>query len=94
MKLGFDLTNCIIKNAIRKGPLTGYLSTVGPAIKEFTQEVLDAPRGLLKLSLTGTETRRVPYNSYWEIQVQKPFEEEPYTYIRGIVRATNNEVVR
>lgn len=90
----FDITDCIIKNAIRRAPMSSRTTVITRPLREFTQTVIDAENGILELSLTGKETRWLPYNSYWEIQVQKPGEEEPTTYMRGLVRATNNEVVR
>jgi hypothetical protein len=90
----FDLTDCIIKNAIRRAPMSSRSTTITRPVREFEQTIIDAPNGILELSLSGKDTRWLPYNSYWEIQVQKPGEEEPRTYMRGLVRATNNEVVR
>jgi hypothetical protein len=93
LDFAFDLTGCEIKNAIRRtlpGTRTG---TVGPPIHEWTQEIIDAPNGKVRLSLTGKQTRSLPYNCYWEIQVKKPTEAESRTKLRGMIRATNNEVV-
>jgi hypothetical protein len=90
----FDLTGCEIKNAIRRAPMSSRSTTITRPVQEFDQEVVDAENGLLRLSLTGKDTRWLPYNSYWEIQVKKPDEDEPVTHTRGLVRATNNEVVR
>jgi hypothetical protein len=93
LDFAYDLTGCEIKNAIRRtlpGTRTG---TVGPPISEWTQEILDASIGQVKLSLTGEQTRTLPYNCYWEIQVKKPTEDEARTKLRGMIRATNNEVV-
>lgn len=89
----FDLTDCVITNAIRSGATPGGGGTVGPPLMQFTQEVVDAANGQIRLSLTGSETRRLQYNSYWEIQVALPGQ-EALTKMRGLVRATNNEVVR
>lgn len=89
----YDITNMEFENAIRRGAFSGYMSTVGPAIREFTQEIVDGPNGILRLSLTGEESRILPYNSYWELQGRNPGEEFR-TKMRGLVRATNNEVVR
>ena len=94
LDFAFDLTDCIIENAIRIAPSSSRTGTVGPPISKWTQEVIDAATGKVKYSLTGEETRRLPYNCYWETQVKKPGEEEPRTKMRGLVKATNNEVVR
>jgi len=88
----FDLTDCEIKNAIRSGAGSPNTGSGSPLLK-FTQEVVDAANGKVRLSLTGEETRRLQYNSLWEIQVAKPGE-EARTKMRGMVYATNNEVVR
>ena len=94
LDFSFDLTDCIIENNIRRSAAShGFSGSVGPPLLSFHQEVLDAAEGRLRLYLDHNETRRLPYNSYWEIQVTKP-DQEPRTYMRGLVRATNNEVVR
>ena len=91
----FDLTGCIVENAIRRGATGGYpASVVGPPVQEFTQTVVDAAAGQLRLSLTGDQTRTLPYNCYWELQVKRPGDTDPVTKMRGMVRVTNNEIVR
>ena len=91
----FDLTDCVIENAIRRGSIGSYpANVVGPPLREFTMEILDAVEGRVRLSLTGEETRWLPYNCYWELQITRAGETEPRTKMRGLVRATNNEVVR
>jgi hypothetical protein len=88
----FDLAGCTVKNAIRRGFIAASNTTAAQPIGEFTQEVVGARR--MRLSLTGAQTRTIPYNCYWELQVQQPGEAESRTELRGLVRATNNEVVR
>lgn len=94
LDFAFDLTGCEIKNAIRRNVVGSRTGTVGPPLSEWTQEVIDAPTGKVQLSLTGEETRRLPYNCFWEIQVKKPDEDEFKTKMRGLIRATNSEIVR
>lgn len=93
LDFSFDLTDCIIVNNVRRSGYHGFSGSIGPPLAQFHQEVIDAATGRLRLYLDHNETRKLPYNSYWEIQVTKP-NEEPRTYMRGVVRATNNEVVR
>lgn len=90
----FDLTDSEITNAIRRSPQSARTTTLTRPVLEFTQEVTDAVNGIVKLSLTGSETRWLPYNAYWEIQVKRAGQTDSKTYLRGLVRATNNEVVR
>ena len=93
LDFSFDLTGCLVENAVRRSGTFGFSGSPGPPVMAFHQEVTDAPNGLMRLYLDHTETRKLPYNAYWEIQVTKPGG-EPQTYLRGLVRATNNEVVR
>jgi hypothetical protein len=88
----FDLDGAVIKNEIRRSPTSTRTGTVGPPLKSWTQTQV-GPREM-KLSLTGDETRRLPYNAYWELQATRAGETESKTELRGMVRATNNEVVR
>lgn len=91
----FDLTGCVVENAIRRQPTGGGPhNIIGPPVSTFTQEVVDLTTGQIRLSLTGAQTRSLPYNCYWEIQVKKPGESESRTKMRGMVRVTNNEIVR
>lgn len=90
----FDLTGAEIDNAIKWAFLSGRTTAIQRPVRQFRQEVIDAVNGQVRLSLLGTETRYLPYNAYWEIQVKKAGEDESRTYMRGLVRATNNEVVR
>lgn len=91
----FDLTGCVVENAIRRMPTGGYpTNVVGPPVSTFTQTVIDATGGKLELSLTGEQTRTLPYTCYWELQVKMPGETESRTKMRGLVRVTNNEIVR
>jgi hypothetical protein len=93
LDFAFDLTGCEVKNAIRRALPHGHHGTVGPPVTEFTQTIVDLVTGQIRLSLTGAQTRSLPYHSYWEIQVAKPGE-EARTKMRGMVYATNNEIVR
>lgn len=94
LDFAFDLTGATIENAIRIAPTATRTGTVGPPLSRWTQEVIDAPTGKVRYSLTGAETRRLPYNCYWETQVTQAGEDEPRTKLRGLIKATNNEVVR
>lgn len=89
----FDLTGCEIKNAVRRSGTHGSSGTVGAPLLEFHQEVVDATNGIMRLYLSGAETRKLQYNSVWEMQIAKPGE-EPKSRLRGLVRATNSEIVR
>lgn len=90
-----SLVGCVVENAIRRTPTGGWpANVVGPPVARFTQEVIDAEAGKMRLSLTGKETRTLPYNCYWELQVRMPGETESRTRMRGMVKATNNEIVR
>lgn len=89
----FDLTGCVVENRIAPAPV-GPMASGGPPVNQFTQTVVDAANGQMRLSLTGVETRTLPYNSYWEMQVRRPGETESRTKVRGMVRASNNEIVR
>ena len=91
--LGMDLTDAEIKNAVRRTGTHGSSGTVGPPVMEFHQEVVDAVAGQLRLFLDYKETRKLAYNAYWELQVALPGQ-APKTVRKGLVRATNNEVVR
>lgn len=87
----FDITGCVIENAIRYSPVGNSTS---PPVKTFTMTVVDAASGQVRFSLTGEQTRSLPYNSLWEVQVRRPGETESRTLMRGMVRATNSEIVR
>lgn len=91
--LSFDLTGCEVKNEIRRTGSHGYSGTVGPPVLSFDQTIVDAPNGIMRLSLSGERTRKLPYNALWELQIAQPGE-EPRTKLRGLVRASNSEVVR
>jgi hypothetical protein len=90
----FDLTGATVKNAIRRNLPGSRYGVIGPPVGEWDQEVFDPVNGKVRLSLTGEKTRSLPYNCYWEIQVMLPGETESRSKMRGMIRATNNEVVR
>lgn len=92
--LPVDLTGATVKNAVMRSPMSGRSVQLMYPVRAFTQEIVDPAEGLIRLSMTGTETRWLTYNMFWELQVQLDGEEDSRTYLRGMVRATNNEVVR
>lgn len=91
----FDITGCVIETAIRRGAVGGttHASVIGPPVGKFEMEIVDETAGTIRLFLSGKQTRSLQYNSYWEMQITKPGE-EPVTWVRGLVKATNNEIVR
>jgi hypothetical protein len=95
LDFAFDLTGCVVENAIRRMPTGGFpANVIGPPVGTFTQTLVDAQTGKIKLSLTGEQTRTLPYNCYWELQIKKPTDAESHTKLRGMVKVTNNEIVR
>ena len=90
----YSLAGCEIANEIRRSIPQSRTGTVGPAVRSFEMNVIDAENGIIELSLSPEDTRTLPYSAYWEMQIKRPEDSAAKTAMRGMVKATNNEIVR
>ena len=76
----FDVTGYTPKAQIRLYPESANV------IANITCEITDAAAGKIKISLSSTQTRKVPLRAYWDIQLTTP-DDPPLTetYLRGAV---------
>jgi hypothetical protein len=65
----------------------------GAPLRKITCEVMDERAGLVKLSLTAQETRRLPYNAFWELQLRPDDGGDGLPVLAGMIRASITEVV-
>jgi hypothetical protein len=66
----------------------------GPPLRTIKCEVLDPTKGLVLMSLTANDTRRLPYNAFWELQLRPDDGGEPLPVLAGMIRTSISEVVR
>jgi hypothetical protein len=65
----------------------------GPPLRRINCDVLDAEQGLVLLSLDAKDTRYLPYNAFWELQLRPDDGGTPLPVLGGMIRATITEVV-
>ena len=65
----------------------------GPPLRTMRCDVIDAEHGLVLLSLTTKDTRYLPYNAFWELQLRPDDGRTPLPVLGGMIRASITEVV-
>ena len=65
----------------------------GPALRKMGCQVLDAQKGTVLLWLDVDDTRYLPYNAFWELQLRPDDNRTPLPVLSGMIRASITEVV-
>lgn len=84
LQLGFDLTGWTGYAYVRRYPGSARL-------REFTVTVTDAPAGELTLSLTANDTRVLPRQLFWSLDLRDPSGNEE-TYYLGRLEVDRNRL--
>lgn len=65
----------------------------GPPLRRMGCQVLDAQKGRVLLWLDVDDTRYLPYNAFWELQLRPDDGRTPLPVLAGMIRASITEVV-
>jgi hypothetical protein len=65
----------------------------GPPLRAIQCDVIDAEKGLVLLSLDTDDTRYLPYNAFWELQLRPDDGGTPLPVLGGMLRTSITEVV-
>lgn len=67
-------------------PIVRVKGSHGPPIEQFGVVVEDVVNGVIRLSLTSDQVRKIPNWCFWELRVKKAGETSFTTYLKGDVR--------
>ena len=76
-----DLTNYLVKAQARTYPESPTIAA------EFTVTTVTATTGVVTLSLTSTQTDKLPLKTFWDVQVYNAAGTFNQTYVRGLLFA-------